>query len=383
MLTQAEAGPDCERGVAAAREYCQNVVVAPLDNSAPITRLRRISQLRSLASSQSFERRAHHRRATQAALDELLARDSFDLVTVVGVYMAGYRLPRTTRVVLDAHNIEYDVRLRTARSGVRLDRRLYNYLNALKLRQEERRAWRRVDGCVVASARDRALLQRDAPQARCTVVANGVDTHVFRPGKRAPVPGRILFFGALDYYPNSDGLRFFLREVMPRLRAHRLPVELVVVGRPGPDKLDDPGARDVFFTGAVDDLCPYLESASVIVAPIRIGGGTRLKILEALAMAKPVVATSLGAEAISVRHERDILLADTAGAFADQVRRALADPGLGARLGAAGRELVERQYTWRASIETLEQFYVELLSGVGVNADWGIRSRRTTRIAHL
>ena len=267
--------------------------------------------------------------------------------------------------LLDEHNIEYDIAWQTARAGGSAARRAYSAVNGRKVRDEELQAWTRFDGCTLTSARDQGLLLGDAPETRTAVVPNGVDLDLFQPCARPRDPATLLFFGAVDYYPNTEGLLFFLNEVMPRLRATIPRVRLCIVGRRPPDSILARRRPDVEITGAVDDLRPYLERAAAVVVPLRIGGGTRLKILEAMAMGKAVVSTSLGAEGLDVVPERDLCIADDAAGFAEQIGHLLDEPERADRLGVAARRLVESRYGWAASVARLKAFYEEVLDARG------------------
>jgi glycosyltransferase involved in cell wall biosynthesis len=339
------------------RERCDAVVVVPNDFRQIAGSRKRALQLRSLLSSHSFERVVHERGAFQTALDAISERQSFDVVQIEHCFMAQYRFPPTAALVLDEHNVEYDIRSRTLAVVRPGPRKLYDSLNHVKLRAEEQRSWRDVDVCAVTSAHDESIIRGAFPGARTAVVPNAVDTEYFSPIATRKEPGTILFFGTLSYYPNLDGLTFFLRDVMPAVRRRYPSVSLKIVGMGPPDALRRFAGPDVTFTGWVEDLRPHLSSASAIIAPLRIGGGTRLKILEAMAMAAPVVSTTLGAEGLAVTHGREVLLADTAETFAEEVVRVLRDDALGAELGAAARGLVERSYDWRASARALEAVY--------------------------
>ncbi len=172
----------------------------------------------------------------------------------------------------------------------------------------------------------------------------------------------VMFFGALNYFPNQDGLLYFLREVWSLIEKSNPKARLKIVGQhPTPEILAHQGPR-VEVAGKVDDLRPHLASAAVSIAPLRIGGGTRFKILEAMAMAKPVVSTSLGAEGIDAEPGRHLLLGDDAASFAAAVSRVLGDPQLGSRLGREGRALVEERYSWASAAQTLEGLYREALA---------------------
>lgn len=189
----------------------------------------------------------------------------------------------------------------------------------------------------------------------------------FRP-RAEPEPREgttLLFFGAIDYYPNTDGLLFFLREVFPLLESRVPKVRLCIVGRRPPDVIVARRGPHVEVTGAVEDVRPHLERAAVVIAPLRIGGGTRLKILEAMAMGKAVVSTSIGAAGLDVVPERDLLIADDAQSFAAQCCRLLDNPGLSDEIGAAARAAVEARYGWGASVQRLSAFYGEVLEARG------------------
>ncbi len=315
-------------------------------------------QARSVFSRHSFERLAHDGgRQFQTALDRVLAHERFDVVHVEGSAMAHLDFPKGLPVVLDEQNIEYDVLQRSAAVTPSFPRKVYNRLNALKVRIEEERSWRAVRACAVPSPRDEVFVRRAAPRTLAGVVPNGVDLEFFTPTEAPPERGTILFFGEIGYYPNTDALGFFLDEVWPSVRRAHPSARLVIVGPSVPPQIARRASADVTIVGAVPDVRPYLGRAEVVIVPLRIGGGTRLKILEALAMRKAVVSTSLGAEGLDVAHERDILIADGAESFATAVGRVLDDPRLGQRLGDAGRSLIEERYGWDVSVRSLERLY--------------------------
>ena len=271
--------------------------------------------------------------------------------------MAHYEFPEGVPVVLDEQNIEYDVLRRVVSVTGALPRKLYNYLDYAKLKREEERAWRAVAACALTSSRDEDFVRRVLPGARTAVVPNAVDLQRFAPTAGGADRGSLLFFGEIGYYPNTDALHFFLRDVLPRLRRSHPSIRLVIVGPSVPKAIQRYASADVIVTGAVADVRPYLEAARAVIVPLRVGGGTRLKILEAMAMAKPVISTRLGAEGLGVTGGRDILLADDPASFADQVRRVLDDADLATQLGSAARRMVETEYDWKTSVRKLEDLY--------------------------
>lgn len=352
-----------ENGDAAAtEEYCDDVVTVR-HSRAPNKRL---LQMAATLSPWSYERWLAWVPAMQRKLDDMLARERFDVVQLEFAHTAVFRVRANGErpvVCLDEHNIEYEILLRTARGRSHLLRRAYNAIDGIKVRREEKRAWSRVDGCSVCSVRDEETLLAEAPRTRTVVVPNGVDLESFTPRENSQCePATLLFFGAIDYYPNTDAVLHFLDEVMPRLVARNPRIKLCIVGRRPPESVLARRASNVEIAGAVDDVRPWIEQATAVVVPLRIGGGTRLKILEAMAMGKAIVSTTLGAEGIDAIHGRDLLLADGPESFAAHVTKAIDEPELAMRLGRAARRLVVEKYGWQASVDRLSEFHGELLA---------------------
>ncbi len=190
------------------------------------------------------------------------------------------------------------------------------------------------------------LLEIGCDPSRLCVVANGVDqAALFEPNK--PVPGHMIYSGSVTYRPNLEAVQYFVRDILPRIQAARPDALFKVTGETGAVDTSDLTNPAVIFTGRVPDIQSEVTSSAVCVVPLKTGGGTRLKILEALALGTPVVATSKGAEGLAVTHGENILIADTPAAFAAHVIRVLDDASLRRRLAANGRELIGRLYTWK------------------------------------
>ena len=367
VLSFVEEGEDQTEAMRATEAYCRRVVTVPNPRYSAGGPAKRLLQMASMFSARSYGALVHRHAAFDDALDQVLARDRYDVVCFELAHMAAYQHMRRRReegplFVLDEHNIEYELGRQTADAGASPVRRAYSVVEWRKVRDEERRTWSQLDGCTLTSERDRDILLADVPKTRTAVVPNGVDVEHFRPlDTPAPASGKLLFFGAIDYHPNTEGLLYFLDEVFPLLRTRNPRVTLSVVGRRPPPEILARRAPHVEITGAVDDVRPHIASAAVVVVPLRLGSGTRLKILEAMAMGRPVVSTTLGAEGLAVAPDRHLLIADDAKTFDAQVRRLLDDPVLAARLGAAGRRLVTERYGWQSSVQRLSTFYGELL----------------------
>lgn len=352
--------PDPSAQVAALKAFCANVVAVPVEPQQ-LRLNKRKQQLRSIISTMPYQRIAHYSPAMQQAIDQFVARHPVDALTIEYAQMAYYRLPKHVPCVLDQHNVENEIFYRTFRNDTVSLRKLYSFLEWRKFTRDEIKACRSFPLVLTTSERDRKVLQGYAPQTEFAVVPNGVDGEYFQNNAQSTTEDTILFTGTIDYYPNTDGLLFFLDDILPLVRERRPNARFVIVGKNPPPQIarytSDP---QIVVTGFVDDVRTYFEQASVFVTPLRVGGGTRLKILEALAMRKAVVATSIGAEGINVTHGRDILLADQPRAFADAVVTLLEDQALRDRLGAAGRQLIEQRYDWRLVVRTLEQAYEQL-----------------------
>jgi len=192
-------------------------------------------------------------------------------------------------------------------------------------------------------------------------VPTGPPLYRSRPGD-PPSDGRtILFFALLSTFPNLDGVLFLLREIWPRIAAARPAARLKIAGAHPPAELRPHAGPRVEITGFVEDLRPHLASAALVVVPLRLGSGTRLKIIKSMAMGKAIVSTRLGAEGIDAVPGRDILLEDEPAAFAQAVVRLLDDRALAARIGGAGRRLAEERHSWSIAAESQDRFFRDVI----------------------
>jgi polysaccharide biosynthesis protein PslH len=318
---------------------------------------KRRMQLGSLGAGASYQRRLHQSEAMQRALDRLLTERAFEIVQLESNLMSWLNLHCAVPVVLDEHNIESELLARTAGEERAPLRRLFNRLECRKVRREERSAWRRADACIFTSEREAEIVRGLLPGHHIAVVPNGVDIEYFRPTAAPPAPESIVFTGLMSYRPNVDGAVWFVEEVLPRIRAARPTASFTIAGaRPprGVLRLVGPGVQ---VTGELPDMRPVIAEAAVLVAPLRMGSGTRLKVVEGLAMGKAMVSTSLGCEGISVQDGEHLRMADSPEQFAAAVLHLLDDPMTAARFGANGREMVERCYGWDGIVRRLEETY--------------------------
>jgi glycosyltransferase involved in cell wall biosynthesis len=361
-------GLDIEECRRAMQVYCREVVLVP----NPCGReggAKRLLQLRSLVSTRSFDRLRVTVSALQQALDRVLRAKRFDIVNLEFPYLghcvlrqapSGEKLPH---LVVDSHEIAYDLARQFAVAGANSARRLYGAANWRKLRREELGIYREADGVYLCSAEDEQRLLDQIPEARTVVIPNAADVDYYRPRPTDPPPdGRtVVYFGLLSTVPNIDAVIHFVQDIWPRIAEANPEARCKIIGgRPPPSLLALAGPR-VELTGFVQDLRPHLAAAAAVVVPLRLGGGTRLKIVEAMAMAKPIVSTRLGAEGIEAVPGRDILIEDEPAAFAGAVNRLLAEPSLAASIGESARVLAVKQYAWSGAARALEDFYRRIL----------------------
>lgn len=304
-----------------------------------------------------------------AKTEEMLRADSFDILQVEGIEMARYAmaLGASPPLVFDDHNAEYVLQRTVFRADARHPGRwhgaLYSFIQAEKLTRYERTVCRRARRIIAASDADaRALSALDA-QLPVTIIPNGVDTAHFtpsaEPGSRAP---GMVFTGKMDFRPNVDAMVWFCDDILPRIRAALPDAHLAIVGqKPAPAVSDRARAGEVQVTGWVPDSRPFISEAAVYVVPLRMGSGTRLKVLEAMAMGKAIVSTARGIEGLACTPGREALVEDTAEGFAAAVVSLMGDPSRRRELGQAARRLVVDKYDWRCIVPAFEQVYTSIL----------------------
>jgi glycosyltransferase involved in cell wall biosynthesis len=315
---------------------------------------------RSVLSRQVYTRFLYESRTFRQRLRQLMATRTFDLVHVDSLDLAAY-LPdcRAIPTVVVHHDIESQLLRRRADVEPRRWRRAYLRHQAGLMRQTERRWCPWIALNVVMSDHDACLLERIAPGSRVAIVPNGVDLHTFAPG-RTPDAG-IAFVGGTTPAPNADALRFFSTDVLPHIRAAMPDVPVTWIGRAtSAEQLEYHERHRIQLTGYVTDPVPSMQTAACHVVPLRIGGGTRLKILNAWAMGKAVVTTSIGCEGLDARDDVNALIRNEPGAFAEAVVAVLRDHQLRSRLGDAGRATAEALYSWDAIGDRMTTTYLGL-----------------------
>lgn len=267
----------------------------------------------------------------------------------------------TKKKLLSTHNIEADIWKRYFDNEPNGLRKWYIGEQWRKVIRFEEQCLGWLDAALAVSESDRLRLNEIRPDLETKVVPNGVDLEYFAPTPQPVRRDRIVFTGSMDWRPNQDAARYFASEILPFLNANAPQITCTFVGRSPPDDIRSLGNLEgMEVTGTVDDVRPFIEEASVYIVPLRIGGGTRLKILEALAMGRAVVSTTVGAEGLDLVDGKHILLADDPRAFSERVRELLQNPVRCQELGTAGRALVEQKYGWDALANCLADFIENL-----------------------
>jgi len=305
-------------------------------------------------------------------LERLLQEQTFDAVQVENVHLIAYaqrirQIAPKVPMLCDWHNIESEIQDRYAENYSRGLRRFYARRTAHLLRGFERKFLRLGDAHTVCSERERQLLLSLEPGARIEVIENGVDVSYFSQVERLPGGPRrsLVYVGLMEYHANVDAVCYFAREVWPKVRQLRPELNFKIVGaRPTAEVMALANQAGITATGTVDDLRPYYREALTAVVPLRVGGGTRLKILEAMAAGVPVISTALGAEGLSAEEGKEIVLADTPSSMAEAIAGLHESSADWRRLAENGKRLVLSNYDWPVIGKKLVRVYAENL---GVN----------------
>lgn len=302
-------------------------------------------------SSEPFNLTKYCRPAVHKRLRALLQEESFDVILCDFLVAAG-AIPWDwpTPKVLFSHNVEAIIWRRHYEMARNPFWKALSFYEWQRMTAAERKYLSKADHVIAVSENDREAFAKLIDSRRLTVIPTGADTEFFQPSSAKETPSSLVFSGSMDWLPNEDGIFYFSNEILPLIRRQVPDVTLWVVGRSPSRRLQDLASRvaNIRLTGWVADVRPYLAQGAVYVVPLRIGGGTRLKIFEAMSMAKSVVSTSIGAEGLPVKSGEHLLLADDPASFAENVLRLLGNASYRARVGQSARQLVEENYSWDA-----------------------------------
>lgn len=349
-----------EQSRLALAEFCQTIEY--IDIWPKRSRWHRAAALMSsLALPEPFSVTAHRSSAAATAMQRMLQTHHIDVIHYDTIGLARYgRLGAGYGSVLTHHNVESELMARRVTVEA-WPASAYLALQARKLRNWERRKSPEFDINLAMSKADEALLRSIAPNVTTAVVPNGVDVGYFGPTSEPREPA-LVFTGGMNMFANRDAVMHFVESIWPRIKGTRPDVRFDIIGQdPPPELIErsrvDPGLR---VYGFVDDIRPYVSKASIYVVPIRVGGGTRLKVLDAMAMGKAIVSTRVGCEGIDATDGRELVIADGEDETANAILQLLDDTARRECLGAAARALVEARYAWGPIGERLSDIYQEV-----------------------
>jgi glycosyltransferase involved in cell wall biosynthesis len=299
----------------------------------------------------------------------------FDVIHVQQAYLAPIVPRSSSLVVLDMLDILSEYERQFVQTQSKMTHRFQKWMEWKKMQVLERQAVHLSNASITMSENDKARIARLYPDAQVWVIPNGVDLDYFRSptllnDRASRTSNQIVFVGSMNYLPNADAVRWFYNEIFKLIQQQIHPdddsvgtytnqdIHFTIVGLEPPNDIIEIGKDPcVTVTGWVEDVRPYIQNAAVIIVPLRYGSGTRLKILEAWAMGKAIVSTTLGAEGLPVKHGENILLADQPNDFATAVSTILHDTATKLKLELSGRKLVENRFSWKSVADSMEQVY--------------------------
>lgn len=341
------------------KSFCERVEMLPAPpktlSVAMVVRL-----LGSLFSTEPYTVWRHYSREYAKRVQAWLDATPFDVVHCDILPLAyAIRDVKVPVCALTDHDVSYLKAERLAKQRHNRAIKLFIYYEAMKLKRLERIIFRHVDVGITVSGLDRKVLQSLCPEGHFTVVENGVDIGTFVPNFAAIEPNTLVWVGGFHHYPNCEAVRFFLKEIYPKIKQNNPGVRFYIVGGGVPESLMKLtfGDPSIVTTGYVEDPLPYIQRATLFIAPILSGGGTKLKVLEAMAVGKAIVSTSIGVEGIEGNDQEHFMVADTPEVFSSRVVSLLNDRVFRERLGANARKRAIEKYDWEAICDSISKMY--------------------------
>lgn len=341
------------------KDFCERVEMLPAP-SKTVSAGMAARLLMSVFSPEPYTIWRHYSQEYAERVRACVSATTFDVVHCDALPMV-YSIEglRASVRTLTDHDVSYVKAERLAQQRRNVPMKWFISYEAMKLKRLERRIFRSVDIGITVSECDRQVLQALCPEGRFAVIENGVDTETFAPNSDAVEPDTLVWVGGFHHYPNCEAVRYLIKDIYPRVKRGRPRAKLYIVGESVPASLTRLASNDasIMFTGFVDDPVPCIQRAAVFVAPILSGGGTKLKVLEAMAVGKAIVSTSIGVEGIEGEDREHFMVADSSEAFSSHVIAVMNDPVLRERLGANARKRSREKYDWEAICESLSNLY--------------------------
>lgn len=331
-------------------EYCQQLIFIPWQQRQKFTAGFYRELALNMASKLPYAISKYKSAQMRRRIQELATQQQCD-VAVCDFLAPAVNMPASLScpTILFQHNVEAMIWQRHYEMQDNPLKKSYLWEQWRKMRSFERQTCRKFDCVIAVSAEDRLQMQQEYSLTSVFDVPTGVDTEFFRPREQEQIdPYNLVFTGSMDWLPNEDAIRYFTETIMPRIKQEIPELTLTVVGRNPYPALLELSRRDpsIVVTGRVDDVRPYMERAAAYVVPLRIGGGTRLKIYEAMAMEKAIISTSIGAEGLPIKNGDEIMLADTPESFASAVVQLLGDGDAAQAMGRRAAKTVRDQFGW-------------------------------------
>jgi len=353
---------DLQRSVEEMKKYCRHVETfeIPTDGRAIAWNTLLFFNLFSQTPYSSWK---FHSRQMINAVRRHASKHTFDLVEIGTIALAKYRelLPEVPSLLVH-HNIESELLLRRSKNASNPLSRAYLAHQGRKLRRFEQHVCEKFDYHTTVSEHDKKTLESMHRDVRVQIVPNGVDTDYFVPGNDSVLANSLVFVGGMSWYPNLDAMNYFTSDIWYLIKNKIPDLTMTMIGRDPPGNITRFAQKETGFKclGFVEDVRSHISEAAVYVVPLRVGGGTRLKILDAMAMGKAIVSTTIGCEGIDVTHGTDIIIADTAEDIAARTVELLGNRQMREEIGRNARQKALDLYSWKKVYPKLASTYLEL-----------------------
>ena len=351
--------PTDEEGIAELQQLGVQVHLVPNAPTLPRVSLRTL--INAFHRQQPITVARYDLPAYRQKFKELIATEDYDLVHYEMFHTAQFHTETDLPGVLSQQNVDSEIWRRLCGETANPFYKFVYWTQQRAFQRYERVLSPKFDAVTCTSNIDATVFQHHCAADAIAIIPNGVDVTHFQPDFTTEAPAHLIYIGSMDWYPNEDAVAFFADEILPGIQSEVPEVQFSIVGGNPSARVQKLEEREgVIVTGRVPEIKPYFAEATVFVVPLRIGSGTRLKILEALAMGKAIVSTSVGAEGLNLKDGEEIFIADEPKPFAEAVTRLLTDPALRRSIGENGRARVEKDYDWRSIGEKLHQRYTQV-----------------------
>jgi len=342
--------------------YCNVLDIVNIESDG--SKFKKIAlALKSILTKNPYTINWLHSEAYKQAILQAVSKNQYDIVHFDTISLHPYKeIIKSSYTILDHHNVESDLLIRRSSIENNILKKFYYWQEGVRLHRYEKSACPQYDLNITCSKLDSERLLEFIGNCDVTDIPNGVDVEYFSPEKGADQSRKSLIFaGTLDWYPNMFAVEYLVTRIWPKIKNQYDNITLYIVGSNPSDKFLDYASKDksIKVTGFVDDVRPYIDSATVYVCPIKDGGGTKLKILDALAMGKAIVADSIAVEGIDVTSDKDILLADTVDEYVTAINELLTNTQKRTTLERNARQLIVEKYSYTILGERLRKIYLK------------------------